>query len=127
MSTESGCKCATRGCLPSNKLENNKVKSQDNSECPWFINSPEHNNCFWTYVKAKSGPDGSMPELVHSEIAELMGWSYPKTHFALKEAMVELVDSLKKNNAQELLSDDSGLNLNLPAIDIVPTPEEPNE
>lgn len=106
MSNETGCKCGSRDCSPDNK-NNNKVKSQDEAESPWWINSPEHSYCFWKYVKASSGPDGSMKELVQSEIAELMGWSNTKTHFMLKSAISELVETLKANKAQELLGQDA--------------------
>lgn len=97
-------KCQLRTCCLNIK-NNKKIKSQDDAECDWWINSPQHGFCFWTYVKDKSGPDGSMNELVQSEIAELMGWSNTKTHFMLKTAIQELVETLKANKAHELLGD----------------------
>lgn len=71
------------------------LNNQEETDCPWFIDSPEHHNCFWLYVKTKSAPDGSMPELVQTEIAKLVGWSNTKTHFVLKQAMEELEKALK--------------------------------
>lgn len=113
----SGCKCAARECLPNSKLNNKKVKSQDDSECDWWVNSPQYGNCFWTYVNSKSGPDGSMPELVQAEIAELMGWSNTKTHFTMKQAMVELIETLKVNNARDLLIQEHESLVDIPNID----------
>jgi hypothetical protein len=80
-------------------------KSQDEPPCPWWINSAEHQYCFWRYVQAKSDEDGVMKELVQSELAALFGWSNTKTHFMLKQAMLELTDALKANGASELLQD----------------------
>lgn len=97
----------SRKCLLDNKSENNT----EIDGCPWYINSPKHSNCLWTYIYDKSQPDGSMPEHVQSEIANLLGWSNTKTHFMLKQAMVELVDALHKYNANQLLSSDSGINV----------------
>ena len=86
-------------------------------ECPWFIQSPEHHNCLWVYIKDKSAPDGSIPELLQSEIAALLGWSNTKTYFALKQAMVELVEALNATRAKQLVSGESE---SFPHIDIDP-------
>lgn len=75
-------------------------------ECPWFINSKKHHNCLWIYIRETSNPDGSMPELVQTEIAQLMGWSNTKTHFMLKTAISELVTALVKHKANQLLVQD---------------------
>lgn len=120
-SPEQKCKLRTCSCPPNKN--NKKLKSQDDAECDWFINSPDHNNCFWTYVKAKSGPDGSMSELVQSEIAELMGWSNTKTHFMLKTAIQELVEALKAANANELLEEGHSLIVELPDVSELPDSE----
>lgn len=92
-------------------------KVQDEPGCPWWINSADHNFCFWRFVKDKSDEDGVMKELVQSELAALFGWSNTKTHFMLKQAMTELTDALKLYGAAELLqeidADESG-NLTLP-------------
>src|SRR5690606_32303210 len=80
----------SRKCLRDNKPDNT-----DEVGCPWYIQAPEYDNCLWTYIAAKSGPDGSMPELVQSEIAQLLGWSNTKTHFMLKQAMTELIAAMK--------------------------------
>lgn len=92
----------SRGSLPDNKQTNN-----DDVDCPCYINSPEHNNCFWEYVRAKSSVDGSMPEHVQSEIAQLFNWSNTKTHFMLKQAVTELIEALNKYRAKQLLSGDN--------------------
>lgn len=75
-------------------------KSKDNRiikppACKWWINSPKHNYCFWKFIKERSNPDGSMKELVQSDLAKLFGWSSAKTHTMLKEATDELVQALK--------------------------------
>lgn len=122
----SGSKCEYRTCTLTDKtLNNKKVKSQDESICPWWINSEIHHFCFWTYVLELSGPDGSMPEMVQSDIAELMGWSNTKTHFALKEAMVELIAALKLNKANELLEEDYEQLVDIPMAD--PISSEPDD
>lgn len=82
-----------------------KGKIQEEPRCAWWINSADHNFCFWRYVKAKSDTDGMMHELVQSELAELFGWSNTKTHFMLKQAMVELTEALRVYGAIDLLQD----------------------
>lgn len=82
-------------------------------QCPWWINSPDHYNCLWLYIKDKSGPDGSMNEHVQSEIAQLMNWSNTKTHFMLKQATEELIVALKTANAQQLINNEDDLVLDL--------------
>jgi hypothetical protein len=63
----------------------------------------------------RSAPDGSMPELVQSEIAKLLGWSNTKTHFALKQAMAELVTALTLDRADQLIAnvDDPSVQVDL--------------
>lgn len=80
-------------------------KVQDDPKCAWWINSADHNYCFWRYLREKSDADGVMKELVQSELAALFGWSNTKTHFMLKQAMIELTDALKLYGAIELLQD----------------------
>lgn len=82
-----------------------KGKIAEEPRCAWWVNSPEHNFCFWRYVKDKSDTDGMMKELVQSELAALFGWSNTKTHFMLKQAMIELTDALKTYGAADLLQD----------------------
>lgn len=80
-------------------------KVQDEPRCAWWINSADHNYCFWRYIRDKSDADGVMKELVQSELAALFGWSNTKTHFMLKQSMAELTDALKLYGAIELLHD----------------------
>lgn len=97
------------------KLVRGKV--QDEPRCAWWINSADHSYCFWRLVKDKSDKDGVMRELVQSELAELFGWSNTKTHFMLKQAMVELTEALRTYGAIDLLQDldseEADLELNL--------------
>lgn len=88
------------------RLSDNKQDNKQEEACPWYINSPKHFDCLWVYIIDKSGPDGSMPELVQSEIAALLGWSNTKTHFMLKQAMSELIEALTKYRANQLISQD---------------------
>lgn len=91
-------------CSKGKPLISSKSKRvQDEPECPWWINSKEYNYCFWKYVHSKSSPDGVMPELVQSDLAQLFGWSNTKTHFVLKEAIEELTTALKVYGAMDLL------------------------
>jgi len=102
-------------CPPDNKPEN-----KEEVGCPWHINSPEHHNCLWLYIIDKSGPDGSMPELVQSEIAQLLGWSNTKTHFMLKQAMAELNQAFKNYKSNQLIAGDPDQNVELNSFDIDP-------
>ena len=65
-----------------------------------------------------SRPDGSMPELVQSEIAKLLGWSNTKTHFMLKQAMVDLEKALKENQANQLTGKDYEQTVDVPDFEI---------
>lgn len=103
-----------------NCLLDNKPTNKEDVGCPWHINSPEHHNCLWVYIKDKSGPDGSMPELVQSEIAQLLGWSNTKTHFMLKQAMAELVEALQKYRANQLISAGSDPHVEINTIGMDP-------
>lgn len=105
---------------PKAGLLDNKPNIKTEETCEWYINSPEHYNCLWIYIIDKSAPDGSMPELVQSEIAHLLNWSNTKTHFMLKQAMVELVEALHKFKANQLLSNDSVPFVDMGMMDIDP-------
>lgn len=82
-----------------------KGRVSEGGSCQWWINSEEHNFCFWTYVRAKSNKDGSMQELVQAEIAKLFGFSNTKAHFILKEAVEELTTALQEHGGESLLND----------------------
>lgn len=78
---------------------------EDLAGSSWWINSVDHQHCFWRYVRDKSDVNGVMKELVQSELATLFGWSNTKTHFMLKQAIEELTQALKLYGASELLED----------------------
>lgn len=99
---------------PKAGLSNNKLEET----CDWYINSAKHYNCFWIYVLDKSGPDGSMSELVQSEIASLLGWSNTKTHFMLKQAMTELIEAFNTHKAGQLVVSDPEQILDFPDFEI---------
>ena len=48
------------------------------TECKWQINSKDYNNCFWTYIRENSRPDGTMKSLQPQEIAKLLGTTTSK-------------------------------------------------
>lgn len=85
-------------------LLDNKQDDKQEETCEWYINSPKHYDCLWIYIIDKSAADGSMPELVQSEIAQLLGWSNTKTHFMLKQAMAEFIEALHRFKANQLIS-----------------------
>lgn len=89
-------KCHASGC-------ESRERADPSKDC--WINSAAHDFCFWQYVREKSDTDGTMKELVQSELAALFGWSNTKVHFMLKEAMQDLADALKLHGAEELLED----------------------
>ncbi len=88
--------------IPEKSKDNRIIKSPP---CDWWVNSPKHNFCFWKFIKDRSNPDGSMEELVQSDLAKLFGWSSAKTHAMLKEATEELTQSLRKHGLSEELGD----------------------
>lgn len=102
-------------------LSDSKQDNKHEEACPWHINSPEHYDCLWIYIIDKSGPDGSMPELTQADIAQLLGWSNTKTHFMLKQAMIELIEALTQSKANQLISKDPDqiVDINTFAIDPV--------
>lgn len=63
---------------------------------PWWINSPEHHYCFWTYIDSISNPDGTMEPLLQADIAKLFGCSSTKVHFMLKEALDHLKQAIEE-------------------------------
>lgn len=81
--------------------ESSKMRGNMTPSCPWWVNSKEHNYCFWRWLKDKSTPDGKMDPLLQNEIAKLFGCSSTKVHFILKEAL----ESLKKSEYLEILAE----------------------
>lgn len=94
-----------------NSFWNTCGEKQDNFPCgvcktekvgqEWSIDSPEHNNCFWEYVKDKSFEDGFMNPLSQAETAKLMGCSPTSVHMIEKAA----IEKLKKSPYFEVLRD----------------------
>lgn len=70
-------------------------------ENPWWIDSPEHGYCFWTWLKDKSFADGKMEPMQQGEIAKLFGCSATKIHFIIKEA----IEKIKAKGLDSVLSD----------------------
>lgn len=99
---------------------NNNLENKVEETCPWYIKSEKHQNCLWLYILDMSGPDGSMPELVQSQIAQLLGWSNTKTHFMLKQAMQELIVALHARQANQLLGKDHDQVIDISKFDLEP-------
>lgn len=98
-------------------LQNGRITSDP--ECEWWINSEKHGYCFWRYIRDKSKPDGSMKELLQSDLAVLFGCSSTKIHFILKEAMKELEEAIKNSDKIDTDNiDDSDVNNNTPYIQL---------
>lgn len=99
----------------------------------WWINSKEHNYCFWSYIRDKSQPDGTMEPLLQSEMSKLFGCSSTKVHFMLKEAMdklltaenIEVLQILHELSEEEPFEDVS-LYSSISELEI-PVEEEPEE
>src|SRR5271157_4384605 len=70
------------------KFKNRVLKEPQ--ECLWWLNSKDHNYCFWNYLALESKPDGSMSELNQSKLAILLGCSISKVHVMLQEGMIIL-------------------------------------
>lgn len=80
-------------------------KEDEEPECPWWVNSQDHHNCFWTYIRNKSSNDGFMEELSQSDISKLFGWSSVKTQTMMNEAMDALVQVLETYDLSDILAD----------------------
>jgi len=74
-------------------------------KCPWWIDSPKSNYCFWNYVRDNSNPDGSMKELAQSDLIRLLGLGNIKTQTLLKEIDAQLAEAFKKHNLEGELID----------------------
>ena len=66
--------------------EGKKSVKLETPSCDWWINSPEHNYCFWSYITDNSRPDGSMKEHTQSELSKLLKIPESKLHILCKEA-----------------------------------------
>ena len=62
----------------------------DCKACEWAINSPEHDNCFWVFVKARSDYRGQMPVMTLSEISKVMDIPQKKINQIYKSALDNL-------------------------------------
>ena len=71
---------------PSICEEGYKSSKQVSITCDWWINSVEHNYCFWTYIKDNSRPDGSMKEHSQADLVKLLNIPESKLHVMCKEA-----------------------------------------
>lgn len=90
--------------IPSKPCEHGKPEYSSSGrvveepQCPWWINSEKYCFCFWRYIQDNSKQDGSMRELLQSDLAQLFGCSTTKIHFLMKEAIEEFAKLLKSQN-----------------------------
>ena len=80
----------TEECHLGKPEKNKKGKIVKEPDCEWWIDSAEHNYCFWNYVQANSAPDGRMDPMMQNDIAKMLGCSSTKIHFILKEALEKI-------------------------------------
>lgn len=71
--------------------------------CPWGINSPEHNHCFWAYIRAVSDAEGGFNGHSIQAISKLLGIPQNKLTPMLKE----ILEKIEKNNNFKELADQS--------------------
>lgn len=74
--------------------------------CPWGINSPQDNYCFWKWVRRVSDSDGFMEALLQHEITELTGNSSTKIHAIYKDALTKLRDIPEFEALEEAFEDE---------------------
>jgi len=73
------------------KIAEESISSPRNSQkCEWWINSEDHNFCFWKFIWDRSKNSGNMEPLLQSEIAKLFDCSSTKVHFILRDALEKL-------------------------------------
>lgn len=75
--------------------------------CPWWIDSEQHQYCFWRWVQTQSICEGKMDPLPQNEIAKLFGCSSTKIHFVVKESIQKLQENGFSNVLTEFLYSDS--------------------
>lgn len=85
-------------CSLGKPLKSKDKRNSNPPECAWWINSVEHKYCFWSFIKDKSTPEGSMNELAHADLSRLFGWSSSKTHQIIKESLEELKQAFTKHD-----------------------------
>ena len=68
-------------------------------ECDWSIKSPEHGDCFWTWVREASDQRGYFKPLFQHETATLLGLSAAKINEEYKAAW----ESMKSTPEYEIL------------------------
>lgn len=100
------------------KIKASLSDNKPDETCEWYINSPEHKNCFWLYIYSISKIDGSMHEHVQTEISKLLGWSNTKTHLMLKQAMTELEEAMKLYEAKDLTGEGLSETNSLPSFQL---------
>ena len=102
--------------------EGKKSSLSEHQSCEWWIDSFDHNFCFWTYIKDHSRPGGSMKEHAQSEVSRLLKIPENRLHIICKEAedaLHEIMIQMGLGPDQEISSE------NVDAI-IAPD-EEPEE
>lgn len=73
--------------------------------CSWYINSPEDNYCFWTWIRRVSNKEGFMEPLLQHEVSEKLNMSNSKILVSYKEAMLALKNLEEYQDLKELFED----------------------
>lgn len=94
--------------LPESPCKAGTPDSNYQTSCEWWINSKEHNYCFWKYVKNNSREDGSLPPLKRKELAELLGISLHCLGEEIRSACDNLTLLLHEHGILEEEISDSG-------------------
>jgi hypothetical protein len=98
-------------CLPKYPCELGKPKFNNkgnlmNKEklCPWYINSPEHNYCYWKYMNDTSDDKGQTPSLCYREIGNLLGVSSSTVGITVRKCLDFLKATINIETIKSMLS-----------------------
>lgn len=67
--------------------------------CGWEINSPEHDNCFWDWVRAHSNKEGEMNPIPQSLMMQLLGSSPSAASKTINKAIAEINAILRESDS----------------------------
>ena len=93
------------------ELDYHPVSPCYEENCSWRIISKDYNNCFWTYIRENSRPDGTMKPLLPQEIAKLFGIPTAKMNEEIElaeDAMRILLYKQDYVNIPDSISEDIG-------------------
>lgn len=74
-------------------------------KCPWKINAPQYDDCFWVYVQEHSDIDGVMNPTSQTNIGELLNIKPTQIVVDIKKALKELAQLLGALNGETWLQE----------------------